>query len=97
MPETVCYTELCRELGLQFGDVDIALARVPYKSQLNRRLYKTTEALDALEAFYSQKAADNNNRYDKYRKQVYRDRAARAEAHAAQVREWRQAHEQPIQ
>lgn len=93
MPETICYTVLCKELGLQFTDVDMALARVPYQSRLNRRLYKTTEALDALEAFYSQKAADNNNRYDKYRKQVYRDRAARAEAHAAQVREWRQAHD----
>ena len=93
MPETICYTVLCKELGLQFGDVDIALARVPYKSQLNRRLYRTTEALDALETFYSRKAAENNDKHARYHKQVYRDRAARAEAPAAQVREWRQAHE----
>ena len=93
MPETICYTVLCKELGLQFGDVDIALARVPYKSQLNRRLYKTTEALDALETFYTQRAADNQARYERHRAGVFRDRAARAEAHIEHIRKWRAEHE----
>ena len=93
MPETLCYTVLCKELGLQFSDVDIALAQVPYRQLLNRRIYRTAEALDALEAFYDRKAADNNERFAKYRKQVYLDRAARAEAQAALVRKWRAEHE----
>lgn len=89
MPETIVYTRLCDALGIPFGDADIALAYTPYQTWANRRLYNTAEALDALEVFYKNRAAENRARYERHRAGVFRERAARAEAHIERIRKWR--------
>lgn len=94
MPDSIAYTVLCREIGLPFSEAGIALAYVPYKSQLNKHMYDTREALDALEAHFDRKAAENHDKYSRYQKSVYRDRARRAEEQVARIKNWRAEHEQ---
>lgn len=93
MPDSIAYTVLCREIGLPVSEANIALARVPYTPQLNRHVYDTREALDALEAYFNRKAEENHNKYSRYRKSVYRDRALRAEEQVARIKNWRDSHE----
>lgn len=98
MAEMIMYTALSREIGLPFQDVDIALARVPCRWEMNRRLYDKGEALAALAAWFAEKAEENRVRYERRGSPAVAARVKGYEAKLARVRayerKWREADEQ---
>lgn len=98
MAEMIMYTQLSREIGLPFQDVDIALARVPCRWEMNRRLYDKGAALAALADWFKEKADENRVRYERRgspavaaRVRAYEEKLALVRAYE---REWREADEQ---